>query len=137
MPTRSVIIILADGARFDVMRDLMQKQQLPHISENLPHLREGTTAFPSTTGPAYLPYLAGCYPGTCNVPGIRWFDKDAYARGMFFHKKFRSYVGAETFFMSHDIRDGIQTIFELVPNAHNISNGITRGVKRRNNRTGF
>lgn len=129
-------MILADGARFDIIQDLLLKNQLPQIAEHLPHLREGVTAFPSTTGPAYLPYLTGCYPGTCNIPGIRWFDKNRYAKP-FSRKKFRSYVGAETFFMGHDIREGIETIFGLTPNSHNIFNGITRGIKRRHNRTWF
>ena len=78
----SCIVILADGSRADVMEDMVRRGQLPAIGDYLVSqgtLKHAVTAFPSTTGPAYLPYLTGSYPGTCNVPGIRWFDKDVYA----------------------------------------------------------
>ncbi len=131
-------MILADGARWDLFRELISQGRLPHIAEALPHLYKGVTAFPSTTGPAYMPYLTGCYPGTCNVPGIRWFDRKEYAKPLFFRKplrKFRSYVGAETFFITHDMRADIPTLFDLIPNSRNIFNSVSRGA--RSNPTWF
>src|SRR5919106_1693361 len=97
------IVLLADGSRYDVFRELLDAGRLPNLAEIF--LSEGTFAkaasvFPSTTGPAYMPFLTGCFPGTCNVPGIRWFDKAEYARRKLSLTRFRSYVGFESFLMN-------------------------------------
>lgn len=133
---RQAVIILADGARADLFADLLRRGRLPAIGESL-HVREGTTAFPSTTGPAYMPYLTGCYPGTCNVPGIRWFDKEACARRPFSRRKWRSYVGAETFLIGRDMKPEIRTLFDLIPHSFNLFNSVARGAKRSHNGTWF
>lgn len=124
------IIILADGARPDVLDGLVKKGDLPNISRYL--IEPGcslpaVTAFPSTTGPAYLPFLTGCLPGTCNVPGIRWFDKIKFDSGLSFDR-YRSYVGFESFCMGSDIAPNIKTIFEIVPDSYSIFNPIARGA---------
>ncbi len=134
------VMILADGARADVLQDLLRAGRLPAIGEFLAaagSVREGPSAFPSTTGPAYLPYLTGCYPGTCNLPGIRWFDKDCYASKRFSKNRFRSYVGAESFFMNGDLDDRYATLFELIPRSVNIFSAVNRGVSFRGNKTKF
>ncbi len=125
------VMILADGARPDVMWDLSQKGELPAISEFLiapGTFRHANSVFPSTTGPAYLPYLTGCYPGTCNLPGIRWFDKDTFATKPFSKDRMRSYVGAESFYMNGDLDPTIPTLFDLIPRSKNIFSSIHRGV---------
>ena len=129
-----VIVILADGARRDVLRDEIKAGNLPNISRHL--LESGSdidavTSFPSTTGPAYLPFLTGCLPATCNVPGIRWFDKALYDGGKSFNR-YRSYVGLESFMMSRDMMPRIKTIFELVSDSYSIFNPIARGAGKRN-----
>jgi len=134
---KQCIMILADGARADVMEDLLQSGKLPAISEFVDSPRSAVSAFPSTTGPAYLPYLTGCYPGTCNLPGIRWFDKDAYASKNFSKDRFRSYVGPESFFMNGDIDPERKTLFELIPNSINIFSPINRGVSFYGDKTKF
>jgi hypothetical protein len=134
------IMILADGARADVMRDLAERGQLPAISEHMIEpgsLRAAVTAFPSTTGPAYLPYLTGCYPGTCNLPGIRWFDKDCYADRRFSKNRFRSYVGAESFYMNGDLAADKKTLFEIIPRSVNVFSSINRGAGLAGDRTKF
>ncbi|HEX5036548.1 MAG TPA: alkaline phosphatase family protein [bacterium] len=134
------LMILADGARADVLRDLADKGELPSISEHLigpGSLRAAVTAFPSTTGPAYLPYLTGCYPGTCNLPGIRWFDKDHFAENPLSKDRFRSYVGAESFYMNRDLAADKATLFELIPRSANIFSSINRGVSFEGNKSKF
>lgn len=134
------LMILADGARADVMRDLVKAGKLPAIGDHLASsgtLGTAFTAFPSTTGPAYLPYLTGCYPGTCNLPGIRWFDKDHYAENPFSKDRFRSYVGAESFYMNSDLAADKKTLFELIPKSSNIFSSINRGVSFEGNQTKF
>lgn len=128
------IMILADGARADLFQELLAKGELPHIERQI--VKEGTCAtgisvFPSTTGPAYFPFLTGCFPGTLNVPGIRWFDKEAYANPAKKMVKFRSYVGIETFLINRDIEKR-PTLFELLPKSFSIFNSVCRGVGPRN-----
>lgn len=137
---RRCLLLLADGARPDLLQDLCKQGRLPAISDRLVSvgsLREGVSVFPSTTGPAYLPFLTGCYPGTCNIPGIRWFDKDRYAAGPLTRKRFRSYVGAETFCLNGDIAPGIRTLFDLIPRSVNIFSSVNRGVGFKGNKTRF
>jgi hypothetical protein len=134
---RHIVLILADGARADVMREEMAAGNLPNISRHL--AEEGAslpavTSFPSTTGPAYLPFLTGCFPGTCNVPGIRWFDKSIYDAGWSFDR-YRSYVGLESFCMAGDMWPHIKTVFEIVPGSTSIFNPIARGARGRRNVT--
>ncbi|MBI4211169.1 MAG: alkaline phosphatase family protein [Deltaproteobacteria bacterium] len=128
------IILLAVGARADVMEELVQAGKLPEISRWLVEsgsFHKGTTVFPSTTGPAYLPFLTGVSPGTCNVPGIRWMNKAEFAKGKWLAGH-RSYVGIESFMIGRDIAKPIQTIFELVPDSYSIFNTIARGAGNRN-----
>src|SRR5262249_39627516 len=125
------IVLLADGARYDMFRELLDGGQLPHLAEIF--LGEGsfvkaTSVFPSTTGPAYMPFLTGCFPGPCNVPGIRWFDKSMYSRKKLSLERFRSYVGFESFLMNRDMRPELKTLFEHFPRSHNIFSSVNRGV---------
>jgi hypothetical protein len=131
------LVLLADGARADVMAEELAAGRLPNIAR---HLLEGgasvpaVTSFPSTTGPAYLPFLTGCFPGTCNVPGIRWFDKDRFDGGWSFDR-YRSYVGLESFWMARDMWPHIRTIFECLPDSRCIFNPIARGARGKRNET--
>ncbi len=135
---KRVIVLLADGSRPDVMKELLDRGELPaiqkHLSEGGSHL-EAVTAFPSTTGPAYMPFLTGCLPATCNVPGIRWVDKVRFAKSRFHLGRFRSYVGPETYLMGGDMRRDLATLFELLPRSYNIFNSVNKGVRFQHNMT--
>lgn len=132
------IVVLADGARPDVLAQELARGNLPNISRHLIEkgfFRPMTTVFPSTTGPAYLPYLTGCYPGTCNIPGIRWFDKPSYAKNGWSLKSFRSYCGLETFLFNSDIASKVKTSFEIFDKPVSIFNMVNRGIPNRGNLT--
>ena len=134
------IVLLADGARADVFFDLLSRGELPQISKWLADkgtALKSVTSFPSTTGPAYLPFLTGAFPGTCNVPGIRWFDKVQFENSRFSVSRHRSYVGLESYLMGRDINPHVKTIFELVPESYSIFNPITRGARGGRNRTRY
>lgn len=132
------VVLLADGARSDVFFDLLNKGGMPNIARWLSATgRTAVTGFPSTTGPAYLPFLTGCFPGTCNVPGIRWFDKARFEKGGLSLLKHRSYVGLESFLMGRDIDSHIETVFELIEDSFSIFNPIARGAKWLRNRTRY
>src|SRR5207244_12467883 len=87
---------------------------------------------PSTTGVAYIPFLFGRYPGTANVPGIRWLDRAAAARGSGLRSQWRaarSYCGAQASWNNRDITCG-PSIFELVPQSLEMCSPIVRGLRR-------
>ncbi|MFH1653273.1 MAG: alkaline phosphatase family protein [Pseudomonadota bacterium] len=130
-----VIVILADGARYDQLATLIDNGQMPNarrLFREEGSLLKGSTVFPSTTGPAYLPFITGASPAACNVPGIRWFDKDFFRSGAFPTKQHRSYVGLESFLLGNDISESVKTIFELVDESYSIFNPVTRGAGKRN-----
>ncbi|MCJ7577834.1 MAG: alkaline phosphatase family protein [candidate division Zixibacteria bacterium] len=134
------IIFLIDGARPDVMEKMMKRGDLPNIQRYL--LEPGSytkavTAFPSTTGPAYIPILTGCYPGTADVPGIRWFDKEESSRKRLSLRRQRSYMGVEAPLFNSDLRKDKLTLFEIFKNSINIFNPLTRGINSTNNLTRF
>ena len=131
----SLIILLADGARPDVLGRAMDEGTLPALAR----LRaEGsfstiTTAFPSVTGPAYAPFLMGRYPGPVGLPGLRWFDRTREtARGF---DRCRSYVGAEMRHVDADLDPVAPTVFELAGPSVAALSVIGRGL-RRNERVG-
>lgn len=135
---KRVVFLLADGARADVIDELLERGELPAIENHLINSGRkvnGVTAFPSTTGPAYLPFLTGCLPATCNVPGIRWMDKLKYAKHLFHLGRHRSYVGLETFLLGSDMRSECATLFELIEKSYNIFNSVNKGVAFKRNVT--
>ncbi|GIW48269.1 MAG: hypothetical protein KatS3mg078_2146 [Deltaproteobacteria bacterium] len=137
---KSCIFIMADGARADVFEELLNRGYMSNISEYI--IKDGTygkaiSVFPSTTGPAYAPFLLGKFPGRCNLPGIRWFDRRVYARKLFSLYRSRSYVGLEGFLMNYDIPKEIKTIFEIVPRSVSILNELSRGISFGGDKTRF
>lgn len=137
---KSCIFIMADGARADVFSKLLQSGDLPNISKYLVEkgsYRDAVTVYPSTTGPAYTPYILGKYPGRCNLPGIRWFDRSLYSEKLLSFDRFRSYIGLETYFMNSDISKDSKTIFEMIPRSVNIFNELSRGINLKNDKTLF
>lgn len=78
---RRFIFIMIDGAPYAVLRDLVASGELPglaRLAESGGGIKQAVTCFPSTTGPAYIPYFTGLFPGTANVPGYRWLSRTYY-----------------------------------------------------------
>jgi hypothetical protein len=129
-PTRC-LLLLVDGLRPDVAEERLDAGELPHLEAML---RQGgrtraITVFPSTTSVAYLPFLTGCTPGTCNVPSIRWLDRRAYG-GRWWREReaVRSYCGYQAPRLDDDIAPDVRTIFELVPESIGLFTPIARGL---------
>ena len=100
MDKRKCVFFLADGSRLDVFAELFKRGDLENIQKYVVSpgkFLKGITVFPSTTGPAYTPYLLGKFPGRCNLPGIRWFDRRYYDATPFSLRRFRSYAGPQSF----------------------------------------
>ena len=100
------IFILADGARSDVINQLVDAGEMPNVRRYItePGTRgSAVTCLPSTTSVGYLPMLAGIYPGMADVPGIRWVDKKLFGAPSFFHAGHRSYTGAGLAHLNEDM----------------------------------
>jgi hypothetical protein len=127
---KRVLFYLLDGARPDILSKLIADGQLPHLKQLTEEgsYRTATTCFPSTTGPAYLPFLTGHFPGTMNIPGIRWFDKAEFKRTRWNRMAMRSYCGPEASWFNTDMPADKPTLFELAGESYNLYNMITRSV---------
>ena len=135
-----VVLVLADGVRPDVLQALSASDELPNITRHLLAegcFREGVSVFPTVTDVAYLPMLAGQYPGTANIPGLRWVDKSQFSSGSFFLKGHRSYVGTAQARLNGDLSAEIETLFELCPGSLAVRSTIHRGVSPSLNRFGL
>jgi hypothetical protein len=91
-PVKLAVIVI-DGLPCDLLD--RSYAELPFLSSRAPHRSTAVSCFPSTTGPAYFPLLAGLTPGRANIPGIRWFDRTRPTRSRFPHRGLRSYVGPD------------------------------------------
>lgn len=130
---RRATLILLDGARPDVFAALAGRGDLPNIGR---HLLEGggvtpaSTVFPSTTGVAYLPLLTGCYPGTCDVPGIRWLDPARYGGSWWRNRDHvRSYCGPQGGRLNTDVRAGVRSLFDIEGDSIALCTPFTRGLR--------
>jgi len=91
-----VLILVADGARADLFSDLLRDGRLPNIQRHLVErgcYRTALSVFPSTTGPAHIPFVCGVHPGTADIPGYRWLDRalhDRRRRSIFRHRSLNS-----------------------------------------------
>jgi hypothetical protein len=131
-----VVLVLIDGARADVLKDLLDSGDLPNLARHIVEpggMAVGTTTFPSTTGVAYIPFLYGRYPGPLGIPGIRWLDR-AESHGDFRAqwRAARSYCGVQSAWLDSDTGPA-RTIFALVPSLA-ICTPITRGLGAGGNR---
>lgn len=132
---RACVMLLADGARADLFERLLEEGQLPNIARHVVErgdYRRASTVFTSTTGPAHVPFLTGMFPGTADIPGIRWFDRRKYRPDLGGGAlRMRSYVGAEAGLVNADLNPRARTLFELCENPLNIFGFVTRGLPKR------
>jgi hypothetical protein len=103
----AVCVVVVDGLPVSLLERLLP--ELEFVRARMPHAAEAVSCFPSTTGPAYFPLLAGATPGRANVTGIRWFDRTRPTRTRFPHRGLRSYVGPDAARMRTDT--AVTTIF--------------------------
>ena len=102
-----MVVVIVDGLPGDLLE--RELSRLPFMRERLPYAGRAVSCFPSTTGPAYFPFLAGMTPGRANITGIRWFDRTTPTRSRFPHRGLRSYVGPDAGKMRTDT--AAKTIF--------------------------
>jgi arylsulfatase A-like enzyme len=130
------IFLLLDGARADVFRELLHAGALPNVARHLVEpggVATATTVFPSVTGVAYAPYLTGVFPERSNLAGVKWLDREVYARRRLSVSRFRNYTGPGHFMMDRDLSKGVKTLFEILRPSRNIFGTISRGTGMRRN----
>jgi len=104
------LVVLVDGWRADLFAEMLEGGELPNIKEHL--VDRGTMvehcvgAFPSTTGPAHLPFLTGTLPGRNDVPGVRWVDRK--------ENNLRDYCTLEGLLINKDYSLGAATLYEFL-----------------------
>lgn len=121
-----VIFILLDGGRADTFHRLCDQGKTPTFA----WLRKGglsvdhaVSVWPSTTGPAYAPFISGTYPFQSNLTGIRQYLR---ASGTY-----RSYCGTDVKKIKEDLSKDFPTIFELLPDdSLALVAMLDRGAKR-------
>jgi hypothetical protein len=133
VPISRCLLLLVDGLRPDVAEARLAAGELPHLEAMLEAggRTRAITVFPSTTSVAYLPFLTGCTPGRCNIPSIRWLDRQTYG-GRWWREReaVRSYCGYQAPRLDDDIAPDVRTIFELVPDSIGIFTPVARGLTR-------
>lgn len=128
----SCLVLVMDGARADIFEKLLSSGMLPNMGKLIDRgtYSRAVTSFPSTTGPSYLPFVTGCFPGRCNVPGIRWLDRVGFRNGL--KGIARDYVGPGSLLLNGDISRSVKTAFELVEDSAAVMSWLTRGLSPRN-----
>jgi hypothetical protein len=104
------VCILVDGLRADVFREMLDAGALPNIKTHLVDrgalVETCVSTFPSTTGPAHLPFITGVMPGCNDCPGLRWVDRE--------HRKIRDYCTMENVLFNSDFPQSNYTLYEVL-----------------------
>ncbi len=125
--TPKMVFFLLDGCRQDTFARLCDEGKVPTLAR----LRDGglwadtgVSVFPSTTGPAYAPFINGLLPATSGLAGIRQLKR---AKG-----QYRVYCGQDSGAIKDDLNPSAKTIFEMLPKEESLSvfGMIDRGAKR-------
>jgi hypothetical protein len=135
-----LIFVMIDGATHEVLSDQIARGDLPGLAalaEAGGGVKKAVTCFPSTTGPAYIPYFMGLLPGTANVPGYRWLSRSAYndTGSRWTRPGLASYSGREALGFDADLPPDRPTWFDYFGSTRNILNMLTRGSDPKDNLT--
>lgn len=125
-----VVLFLVDGMQPRILEELMASGDLPHMASHIAKrgaFRHAIGTFPSATGPAATPFVTGCYPGTCDIPGVRWFDRTIPENRLITVNRFRDYLGWGAYAMDRDLAPTVRTVFEYSRRATNIFGMLNRG----------
>jgi hypothetical protein len=134
-----LIFVMIDGATYDVLADLIAAGDLPALAalaEAGGGVKKAVTCFPSTTGPAYISYFMGLFPGTANVPGYRWLSRANYnGHGSRWTRPgVASYSGRDGMSFDADLPDR-PTWFDYFGSSRNVINLLTKGCDPEDNLT--
>ena len=133
------IFIIIDGAPYETFKTLIENGDLPNIKKYVVDrgsLKKAVSVFPSTTGPAFIPFFMGLYPGTANILGIRWLSKSNFRIPHRFKRPgICSYMGFDGLHFEDDLPSGFPTLFNFFSPVSNIYNLLARGCPPSKNLT--
>lgn len=133
------IFIIIDGAPYEIFKALIENGDLPNIKKHVVDrgsLNKAVSVFPSTTGPAFIPFFMGLYPGTANIPGIRWLSKSNFHIPHRFKRPgVCSYMGFDGLHFEADLPLNSPTLFDFFSPVSNIYNLLARGCPPSKNLT--
>ena len=133
------VFIIIDGAPYEIFKALVENGDLPNIKKHVVdcgNLNKAVSAFPSTTGPAFVPFFMGLYPGTANIPGIRWLSKANFQHPHRFKRPgICSYMGLDGLHFEADLPADASTLFNFFSPVSNIYNLLARGCPPAKNLT--
>jgi hypothetical protein len=126
--SRTMLLIVADGVRHDVLREEIDRMKVPAIAALCERGSFSTisTCFPSVTGPGYIPFLTGRFPAPAGVPGLRWFDRKRKV-GLW-PSYSRSYAGIDIWHLDRDLSKDAATLFELAAPSLSAMSMLGRGA---------
>ncbi|MFB3041832.1 MAG: hypothetical protein ACE1ZS_08595, partial [Candidatus Poribacteria bacterium] len=134
------IFILIDGAPYQIFKELVADGTLPNIKKYVidrGSIKKAVSVFPSTTGPAFIPFFMGLFPGTANIPGIRWLSKTKFQNPhRFLRPGVCSYMGIDGVSFNADL-PAKPTLFNFFSSVSNIYNLLTSGCPPSKDRTRF
>ena len=132
------IFILVDGSPYQIFKDLVNDGTLSNIKKYVidrGSFKKTVSTFPSATGPAFIPFFMGLFPGTANVPGLRWLSKRQFQNPHRFRRPgICSYMGLDGLSFTEDLPP-VPTLFDFFSPVSNIYNLLTRGCPPARNRT--
>lgn len=110
---RRLLLVVADGVRPDVLAEEIEAGRAPALQalRERGALQAVTSAFPSVTGPAYVPFLMGRHPANVGLPGLRWYDRARTRRWA--PAQARSYAGIDIWHLDGDVHADVPTLLEL------------------------
>ena len=136
---KRVVFIIIDGAPYEIFKALIENGDLPNIKKHVVDrgsLNKAVSVFPSTTGPAFIPFFMGLYPGTANIPGIRWLSKSNFHTPHRFKRPgICSYMGLDGLHFEADLPPDFPTLFNFFSPVSNIYNLLARGCPPAKNLT--
>ncbi len=125
-----VVLFAASGLGSSAIREALGRGDMPNAQRHIVErggLSEAIGAFPSTNGPASTPFVTGCFPGTCDIPASRWFDRTVHPGRVLTMNRFRDYSGWGAYAMDHDLSKSVRTIYEYSRQAVSIFGMLNRG----------
>lgn len=133
-----IIFILIDGVPYGVFKDLLENGALPNIEKHViarGSFKKVVSAFPTASGPAHIPFLMGLFPGTANIPGLRWLSKTEFERPYRYRRPgICNYAGINGLTMEADLPTG-PTLFDFFTPVSSIYNPLPRGCPSSKNKT--
>lgn len=110
-----VIFLLIDGTNEEIFSSMLESGELKFLSSYLKPDAQGnrqaiyskaTSVWPSTTGPAYAPFVSGVFPNKSHLSGIRQYFRKS--------NEFRSYPGSDLSKINDDLNKDYGTIYEFL-----------------------